>query len=233
MGETVQWLHQLPKTKPVDREAYLIEAARGRRVIHVGFTDHPMREERLRDGTWLHAELAEVARELVGVDVDEEGVEWARAHGFEAYAADASAPGELAALRLEPADLVIAGEVIEHIDAPGPFLRGLRQLGSDLIVTTPNALQPLICLVPLTGNEMMHPDHVVPAYTPRTLIALMERNGWDAEILYYHGGANGDSGAGVKGAAAGAVKWVVGHLPRPYWSDGLIASAKSSSSVEP
>ena len=90
-------------------------------------------------GTWLHARLAESASALVGLDVEEEGVRWAADHGFEAYAVDAQSPEAVEALGIEPADVVIAGEVVEHLDAPGPFFRSLRQLARPdglLVVTT-------------------------------------------------------------------------------------------------
>jgi 2-polyprenyl-3-methyl-5-hydroxy-6-metoxy-1,4-benzoquinol methylase len=106
-----------------------------------------MRNERLLDGTWLHAELARVAAETVGIDSDRDGVEWAKAHGYEAHVVDATDSDAVAALGLRPFDLVIAGEVIEHMDAPGPFLKAMQQLSNRLIITTPNALQPLLTLV--------------------------------------------------------------------------------------
>jgi 2-polyprenyl-3-methyl-5-hydroxy-6-metoxy-1,4-benzoquinol methylase len=127
--------------------AFLLKQARDRRVAHIGFTDWPMRNERLLDGTWLHAELARVAAETVGIDSDRDGVEWAKAHGYEAHVVDATDSDAVAALGLRPFDLVIAGEVIEHMDAPGPFLKAMQQLSNRLIITTPNALQPLLTLV--------------------------------------------------------------------------------------
>jgi hypothetical protein len=220
-----RYLHKLPAGKPVNRERFLLEAATDRSVIHVGFTDHPLLEERLRDGTWLHAELAKVAARLVGIDVDGDGVAWAEAHGFEAHAVDASDSGEVAALGLEPADLVIAGEVIEHIDAPGPFLRAMHQLGDELIVTTPNALRLMNTLVPLTGREFVHADHVA-WYSPTTLRRLIDNSGWNVEQMLYYRNPSDELSGGAK--AQKLMANVARRLAVRHAADGLIAVSSSA-----
>ena len=138
----------------------LVEFAQGKRVVHVGFVDEHRLETKLGQGTWLHARLADAASSLVGIDVEEEGVRWASEHGFEAYAVDAQSPKAVASLGLEPADVVIAGEVIEHLDAPGPFLRAMRELAARdglLVVTTPNAYRLLNVLAPTVGSSSSIP----------------------------------------------------------------------------
>ena len=74
-----------------------------------------------------------------------------------------------------PADLVVAGEVIEHLDDPGSFLDGLHALvapGGLLVVTTPNA-SGLVNAAALLGNlEVNHPDHVA-LFTCTTLDAML------------------------------------------------------------
>jgi hypothetical protein len=65
-------------------------------------------------------------------------VRWAAEHGFEAHAVDAQSPEAVTALGLEPADVVVAGEIVEHLDAPGPFFRAMRELvPNGLLVVTP------------------------------------------------------------------------------------------------
>lgn len=234
MTEKIEWLHRLPKTAPVDREDTLVETARGKRTLHVGFVDEHLLDTRVATGTWLHARLAGVASSLVGLDVAEEGVAWAREHGYEAYAVDAQSPEAVRGLGLAPADVVIAGEVIEHLDAPGPFLRAMRELvGPDgrLVVTTPNQINFVAGLAPLSGREPMHPDHVV-AFSPRTLRAIGERNGWELERVRYY--QLRDEPIRFTSGPGSLVQDVVLRLARgffsllgkaglPYWSDGLIA----------
>jgi SAM-dependent methyltransferase len=214
----------------------LLEFARGKRVVHVGFVDEHRLEAKLGRGTWLHARLAESAASLVGLDVEEEGVRWATEHGFVAYAVDAQSPKAVAALKLEAADVVIAGEVVEHLDAPGPFFRSLLQLVHPdglLVVTTPNAYRLLNFLAPFGGVELVHPDHTA-WHSPHTLATLLARSGWAVEdAAYYQNpapGMEGVAGTLVRGARAAFVS--VGRLA-PYWSDGIVLWARPGPEIKP
>jgi SAM-dependent methyltransferase len=207
----------------------LVEFARGKRVVHVGFVDEHRLETKLGQSTWLHARLVEASASLVGLDVEEEGVRWATEHGFEAHAVDAQSPEAVAALDLEPADVVIAGEIVEHLDAPGPFFRAMRELVVEnglLVVTTPNAYRLLNFLAPFGGVELVHPDHTA-WHSPHTLANLLGRSGWELEgAAYYQNpapGLDGIAGALVRLGRTAFVR--VGRLA-PYWSDGLVVWAR-------
>ena len=184
--ERIRWWHRLPRGRPVERHEALIEAARGRRVVHVGFVDELMASKIAQD-VWLHARLAAVASSLVGLDSSEEGVAAARAEGYEAYVVDAQSAEAVRALGLAPADVVIAGEIIEHLDAPGPFLRAMHEAApaarADDAERLPAAQN---FLAPISGSELIHPDHT-SWQSPSTLRTLLERAGWEVErIAYYH-----------------------------------------------
>ena len=219
-----RWRHALPRERPVDRLEALVDAARGKRVVHVGFVDELLERKRA-EGVWLHERLAAVASSLVGLDSSQAGVARARELGHEAHAVDAQSADDVRALALEPAEVVIAGEIVEHLDAPGPFLRALRELvAADglLVVTTPNAYRLLNVLAPLTGSELVHPDHTA-WHSPRTLRTLLERGGWTPErIAYYRTPRRRGAAVGnlMRSAAAAASRI------RPSWSDGLIAWAR-------
>jgi SAM-dependent methyltransferase len=219
-----RWRHPLPRGGPVDRLEALVDAARGKRVVHVGFVDELLERKRA-EGVWLHERLAAVATSLVGLDSSEEGVARARELGHEAHVVDAQSSDAVAGLGLEPAEVVIAGEIVEHLDAPGPFLRAMRELvGADgvLVVTTPNAYRLLNFAAPLAGSELVHPDHTA-WHSPRTLRTLLERSGWRVEELAYYR-APKRRGAPLGNALRGTLA-LVGRI-RPYWSDGLIAWAR-------
>ena len=72
-------VHRLPPATLVDRFEYLRERCRGLRVVHVGFVDAGCQELNLQSGAWLHEHLATAAGELIGLDLDQAGVERARA----------------------------------------------------------------------------------------------------------------------------------------------------------
>lgn len=228
------------KRGPVVREEWLVQRAAGRRVTHVGFVDYPLLESKVHSGDWLHARLADVATSIVGIDVDLQGVEWADRLGFEAYAVDASSRREIERLGVAPADLVIAGEVIEHIQAPGHLLDAMHTLckpDGRLIVTTPDAYRLLNFLVPLTRRELVHPDHVA-WHSPSTLRRLLETNRWRVEtFVYYQNRPEAiphDQGLirRINGIAANSARALAANSRWPYWCDGMIATCVASSSGE-
>ncbi len=77
----LEMVHRLPPAALVDRFDYLCELARGRRVVHVGFVDLGCQMLNEQSGAWLHEHLSRTASELVGIDLDTDGVERARAAG--------------------------------------------------------------------------------------------------------------------------------------------------------
>lgn len=234
----IEMVHRLPPASIVDRIGFLTELARGRHVVHVGFVDSGCWEFHDRFDSWLHGHLAAVADGLVGLDVDAEGVQEAVRRGYEAHAVDCTDPEALRALAIDPAHVVVAGEVIEHLDDPGGFLAGLHELvldGGRLAITTPNASGLLNAGAgALASREVNHPDHVV-LFSCFTLGNLLRRHGWEVEeVRTYVPVVKELAGmtAAMKTLAMGArgvlaFERVLGRLGRPYAADGLIVVARS------
>jgi SAM-dependent methyltransferase len=227
---------RLPRTRAVDRIDYLVRLAAGRRVIHIGFAGEAReRVDRLRTNPlWLHGRLAEAAATLVGLDVDLEAVERARATGFEAHVADAADRDSLRALLahgLDPAEVVIAGEVIEHLERPGEFLDAAHDLVAPrgrLVVTTPNAASLLNPVAAAGRYELVNPDHV-SFYSWYTLTNLLARHGWRVrDFVTYHfplaREAWRGSGAAAMGRAMARVQRTLATV-WPFLDFGLIAVA--------
>lgn len=223
------WVHQLPKVTPVDRVEYIERACEGKRVIHVGFWGtHGSREKHMGEDRWLHARLAARAREIVGLDHNDEGVEEARGKGYESYSVDARSVEAVAALDLKPADLVVAGEIIEHLERPGEFLDAMHPLVGDsgrLLITTPNAYRLTNTLVALTGKENMNPDHIA-IYSWFTLKNLMDRHGWDLDetVTYNVPRRN------TRAARAGIAVQRIVSKRFPFLANGLIMVGKPRAS---
>ncbi len=228
--------HALPRAELVDRFAYLRDLCVGRRVVHVGFVDARCQELNVQSGVWLHEHLAQSARELVGIDLDRAGVDAARAAGYEAYAIDCCDPVAVSAAGIDLADVVVAGEVIEHLDRPGSFLDGVHHLvapGGVLVVTTPNAVGWINAFALLGNLEVNHPDHVV-MFTCRTLDAMLVRHGWEPfeHRVYVQAVKSRGTTMRDKAMAAGArtvlgLEKVMARLGRPYAADGLMVVARS------
>ncbi len=230
-------VHRLPPAQLVDRVEFLVEAVRGRKAAHVGFVDSGCWEYHDRFDSWLHTHLDEAADSLVGLDLDSAGVDRATSMGFEAYAVDCSDAEAVTALGIKPAQVVIAGEIIEHLDSSGTFLDGLHSLvepGGRLVVTTPNSSGLLNAgAAALAGYEVNHPDHVT-LYSCFTLTNLLRRHGWEIDsvatyvpVLKEFSALKGRMkvlGAGAKVVLG--LERLLARAGRPYAADGLIVVAR-------
>ena len=223
-------VHRIPRAQLVDRITELRTLVRGRRVIDLGFVDEGQMRAKRGRGAWLHAVVAAEAREAIGVDADEQGVERARELGFVAHTADVEDRAALSALGLEPADVVLAGELLEHLDRPGDFLDAVQALLAPegaLVLTTPNAHALTNVLGGLAGRELVNPDHVA-WLSWRTLETLLARHGWRLDRLAYYRFPR------VEGGPAAARVLFNGYqtlaLPlfrlRPNLADGILAVAR-------
>jgi 2-polyprenyl-3-methyl-5-hydroxy-6-metoxy-1,4-benzoquinol methylase len=123
-----------------------------------------------------------VAKRLYGVDLDGSGLERLRAAGFgRLYQADVEQLQDLG----ERFEIVVAGELVEHLANPGRFLRAItRHLSEDgkLIVTVPSAQSIRIIANAIRMREVVHPEHNA-YYSPSTLRHLLESHGFEIEEI--------------------------------------------------
>lgn len=223
-------VHRVPRARLVDRPAEVRALVQGKRVIDVGFVDEGQRASKDARGTWLHQLVAAEASELVGIDADAAGVEDARSLGFEAHVADVQDVESLAALGLAPAEVVLAGELLEHLDRPGAFLEAVKPLvaeGGALVLTTPNGHALTNVLAGLLGRELVNPDHVA-WFSWRTLETLLDRHGWRLHALAYYRFPPVRSGALVPRLLFTGYQELLRPLfaLRPNLADGIVAVAR-------
>lgn len=137
--------------------------------------------------------------------------------------------GSLAGLGVAPAEIVFAGELIEHLDRPGAFLEAVKQLvapGGALVLTTPNGHALTNVLAGFAGRELVNPDHVA-WFSWRTLVTLLGRHGWRIQTLAYYTFPRVQSGAAAPRVAFNAYQALLRPVfrLRPNLADGIIAVA--------
>jgi 2-polyprenyl-3-methyl-5-hydroxy-6-metoxy-1,4-benzoquinol methylase len=157
----------------LDRTGYLIREVAGKSVLHVGCADYPITEQRISEGTLLHEHLAGSAASILGVDLSSEGIEILRRHGF----ADVELMDAEQLMLTDRYDLIVAGDIIEHMSNPGRFFAqvgGLLKPGGEMIIGVPNAYSFNIVKYVLTGREPTHKDHTF-FFSPKTLAQLCAR----------------------------------------------------------
>src|SRR5919106_82814 len=122
-------------TSYVPRETTVLSRCRRRRVLHlgcIGMTEGTA-SERLRffeSPSSLHSRLRDVARLVIGIDVDAEIVSKLHERGRDdVRLCDAE---ELETLDRTVGDagfeVVLAGDIIEHLSNPGRMLEGAKEL---------------------------------------------------------------------------------------------------------
>jgi 2-polyprenyl-3-methyl-5-hydroxy-6-metoxy-1,4-benzoquinol methylase len=172
-------IYDVPPLKLVeDRIDFVIANCAGKCVLHLGCAASGVTAESLRDGTLLHLRLREVAKRVIGMDLDGTSLTLMRAHGIpDLIEWDVERLAEWKSE--EPIDVVMLGETLEHLSNPGLCLRGVSALlghsDATLLLTVPNAFS-LRRLIPMAvqRRELVMPDHTA-YFSPSTLTAILGR----------------------------------------------------------
>jgi len=158
-----------------DRNAYLKRCVKGKSVLHVGCSDFPLTEERIRSNNLLHVELCNSAKKTVGIDLSEKGIAILKSYGFEdVFVMDAE---DITLNYLF--DTVLGGDVLEHVNNPGKFLKkacSLINSNGEIVLGVPSALTINNVKCWLGGWEQVHSDHTF-YFSPKTLSTLCSRYG--------------------------------------------------------
>jgi len=192
----------------IDREATVTELSAGKRVLHLGCVGYHWNRNQAvstRYDESLHARIQRVAGEVVGVDTNTEIIDdYARAgidHGM--VVGDVE---DLGALDLgEPFDLIVSGNVIEHLSNPGRMLDGMRELshaGTVILVTTPHGLSLRKYVSHVRGRLREGDDHVMTFNGP-ALANFISRHGF--RVLSVDTGHGGVENIKLRGRLAHAV----------------------------
>lgn len=175
--------------RPVFRIPYLVEAAAGKTVLDLGAYDETALTK-TGTGYWLHGELSRKAALVIGVDnsasLPNEGL--VTSSNSRILRIPLENLSELT--RQFDFDVVVAGELLEHLPDPPGFLGRLRSdrglSGRTLLITTPNATALHNCGLAFLRRESQHADHL-QIYSYKTLNTLFARAGFaDREIFPYH-----------------------------------------------
>jgi len=167
----------------------ITELSINKRVIHVGCVDHmPIIEEKIKNNTWLHKLVTDVASECIGVDINKEGIEYMRKIGYtNAFFADLMKP-TLLQITENHWDYMILGEILEHVDNPCEFLKTLNTLYKknvdQIIISVPNAFCYYNYRNMKEGFEMINSDHR-STFSAYTLNKILYIAGFSLNDLYF------------------------------------------------
>jgi len=181
-------LEKIKILKPVDRLSYVSKLCKDKKVLDIGCYDETAIKLKEKSGYWLHSRIAQKAKKVIGIDssklINSEIKTGPRSKIIrkDLYDLDASFA------RDNKIDVLVAGELIEHIQDVSKFLRLLKKLypGKTLILTTPNATSLSNVILALFSRESNHKDHI-QIFSYKTLYSLCLKNGFKKfKIIPYH-----------------------------------------------
>lgn len=163
-------MHDVPDAPVVDREKYITEKCTGKRIMHLGSSSGELNDK-----------LSKIAK-VIGVDRDKSG--------NPDILCDLD--GDLkqlipAKFEEAPIELIVAGEIIEHLGNPGRLLSKLRTFQCPLLITVPNAFAEANSAWIQKNKENVNIDHV-SWYSYRTMRTLLERYAFTIKEFYYYTG---------------------------------------------
>jgi 2-polyprenyl-3-methyl-5-hydroxy-6-metoxy-1,4-benzoquinol methylase len=155
-----------------ERDRFLTEKSKNKHIVHIGCTDWPDQVSQMQKGNFLHSKLVKVTKNVVGVDIDVQGI----ANLEVSYPQEKFITGDIGTdtdvqdkiIQLAP-DIIVIPDVIEHVENAREFLSGLKYCLDSIngrrasqtiaIITTPNAYALKTFLPSLVGLDFTHPDH--------------------------------------------------------------------------
>lgn len=156
--------------KVENRIDWIVQRCKGKDVLDVGCVGG---ENSYKDADWLHGAIREHAKTILGIDNNLKAVRKLQKLGYNTKYADA----ENFDLHRK-FDVLIGGELIEHLNNPGLFLgcarRHLRKNGY-LVLTTPNARHPNLW----SRDGIKEMETHVSLYAMQLLKQLLSRHGFN------------------------------------------------------
>lgn len=182
---------QLPRVPLLNnRQDIILEYCSNKRVLHLGCVDAGLLQKRFERNELFHQKLALVASELWGFDIDKEGINFLIEQGFNnLFCGDVSDINHVKPLLGIHFDVIVASEIVEHLQNPGLFLQTVKSLmipgETTLIITVPNAFRIDTLLKLMNNIEYIHPDHNY-WFSYHTITNLLKKNGFTISQIYVY-----------------------------------------------
>ncbi len=162
------------KQKRIQR---IVELCINQKVIHVGCVDHiPIIEEKIANKTWLHALINSVTPNNMGIDNNEAGINFIKKLGYTNVVFDDLLQPKSSELITSNWDVMVLGEILEHVDNPLSFLKQINNLYCNnvkkIVISVPNATCYYNIKNAKLGKEIINSDHR-STFTPYTLHKIL------------------------------------------------------------
>lgn len=169
---------KLEENDLLSRLEQIIKLTKGKRVLHIGCCDHvPLIKEKIQNGRWLQKLLDENCSRVVGIDINEMSINFVKQNKLtesDIYCANIAASDFWEKVPKEEFDVVLMGEILEHVDNPVFFLKEIKKNMDEIgfegiyVITVPNALSFIRDNKARRNIECINSDHRY-WFTPYTI----------------------------------------------------------------
>jgi 2-polyprenyl-3-methyl-5-hydroxy-6-metoxy-1,4-benzoquinol methylase len=156
-------------------------------VLDIGAANFPYHIERCKNNTLIHQKIKKVAKSLVGIDINKEAIQELKKYNIKDIYYGDIVENKYDFKIKDDFDIIIFGDVIEHLDNPGLALNNLKQFMSKktiLIITAPNTWSIFNIKNMFSKNENVHPDHTFWT-SKKTMDNLIKRQGYIINSFEY------------------------------------------------
>lgn len=152
---------------------FILDYAAGKDVLDLGCVHHD--PEAYQSEYWVHRALHRYARSVIGLDIVAPGIPYLQKLGYDVRYGDAQ-DFDLS----ETFDVIVAGDIIEHLDNVSGFLESCKRHlrpGGALLLSTPNPWHWKFIIQAVLKKEVPNnPEHTC-WFCPRTMRQLLARHG--------------------------------------------------------
>ena len=167
----------------IDKTTLVRWFCRGKDVLDLGCIDHSYEIALGQGDDWLHNQIKQVSTSLVGLDILADDAMRLNENGYDIVCGNAESFDLNRTF-----DVIVAGDLIEHLSNIGLFLKCLANhmhRGSIAIVTTPNPFNIEQTMLGLfDGKIVVNNQHTV-WLDPKVIYELVERSGLRLVDFYW------------------------------------------------
>jgi len=159
-----------------NREQFILDKCKGKRVLHLGCCDSPTTEFKFDRDISLFQRIEKVCKVQEGLDIDQEAMHYLHSMGYKNVSFfNLNKPGRV---DFEP-EVIIFADTLEHLmnlETALTSLKGLMSEKVELIITVPNATMFERVVGNFRGYIHEHEDHKVSfTYTALKQLLLFNR----------------------------------------------------------
>lgn len=164
-----EWSKKFKSAKKIDKFDFIIESCKEKVVLDVGCVGQ---DKSHTSDAWLHGRIKKVAKDLTGADIMKNEIEELNKQGYSIYL-----PEDLLKAN-KKFDLIVMGDVIEHVNDPGQFLSFYAQFlteKGEMVICTPNSFGVRYFIqVLFYGKPGTNDEHSL-SFDPYVMLELFKR----------------------------------------------------------